>query len=137
MSERDLREAVDGPRYVGCNICGKFKALAIPSQYPLPQIEFCTPACSGYKLGPHPQNPSTGEPVNTVMVDAQDVRDLLYRLDTALNIASDVCGAHHKQWVIDQMARTLTGDRYSEWIADRGWGEDGPDTYGWDEGIAP
>lgn len=46
-------------------------------------------------------------------------------------------GAHHKQWVLDQVARKLTGDGYRAWVAAHNAGEDGPNTYEWDEGIAP
>ena len=45
-------------------------------------------------------------------------------------------GAHHKMWVIDQVARTLVQD-YAAWVIKMKDGEDGPDTYSWDEGIAP
>jgi hypothetical protein len=57
-------------------------------------------------------------------------------LDVAFRYAG-FDGGHHKQWVIDQMVRALTGDKYEEWVAKFKAGEDGPDTYGWDEGIAP
>ena len=70
-------------------------------------------------------------------------------------------GGHHKQWVLDQVVRILTGcpeiegtaydtngveysytmlgesERYRKWLIDFRDGEDGPDTYEWDEGIAP
>ena len=46
-------------------------------------------------------------------------------------------GGHHKAWVIDQMCRALLGDRYDEFVRKAKEGEDGPDTYEWDEGIAP
>lgn len=46
-------------------------------------------------------------------------------------------GAHHKAWVIDQMVRALTGDGYFAWLVEYCDGEDGPDTYTWEEGIAP
>ena len=46
-------------------------------------------------------------------------------------------GAHHKDWVIDQMIRKLAGDGYDKLVAESCAGEDGPDTYGWDCGIAP
>jgi len=70
-------------------------------------------------------------------------------------------GAHHKMWVIDQMIRILTdcptvtrkatdvnqkeyeyqalaeSDKYRELLAAFRAGEDGPETYSWDEGIAP
>lgn len=62
------------------------------------------------------------------------------RIDEAIKLAvqyGQIDGAHHKTWVIDQMLRQLAGDRYDEiirWACD---GDDGPDTYGWDTGIAP
>lgn len=48
-------------------------------------------------------------------------------------------GGHHKQWVLDQVVRILTGtpEGYQEWVQDTTAGEDGPDTYAWEEGIAP
>lgn len=46
-------------------------------------------------------------------------------------------GAHHKDWTIDQMVRILAGDNYGKVIADAKSGEDGPDTYEWNVGIAP
>jgi hypothetical protein len=46
-------------------------------------------------------------------------------------------GEHHKTWVIDQMVRALTGKRYATWVAEMKDGEDGPNTYEWNEGIAP
>ena len=46
-------------------------------------------------------------------------------------------GEHHKTWVIDQVVRALAADEYEKLIADAKAGDDGPDTYEWDEGIAP
>lgn len=46
-------------------------------------------------------------------------------------------GAHHKTWVIDQMVRILAGDDYEKTVAEACDGEDGPETYEWDCGIAP
>lgn len=46
-------------------------------------------------------------------------------------------GEHHKTWVIDQMVRILAGDQYDEIVREACAGKDGPDTYEWDEGIAP
>lgn len=62
------------------------------------------------------------------------------RINKALAIAfrnGGTDGAHHKAWVIDQMVRALTGIGYAEWVRERKSGEDGPDTYDWDEGIPP
>ena len=46
-------------------------------------------------------------------------------------------GEHHKAWVIDQMVRILAAERYEEIIAKACDGEDGPETYDWDRGVAP
>jgi hypothetical protein len=70
-------------------------------------------------------------------------------------------GEHHKSWVLDQVVRLLHGApvRWSErrweggqrevdfevgtcaayetWVRELRAGEDGPETYGYDEGIAP
>jgi hypothetical protein len=46
-------------------------------------------------------------------------------------------GDHHKMWTIDQALRILAGDRYDQLITEYCDGEDGPDTYEWDEGVAP
>lgn len=68
-----------------------------------------------------------------------------------------VDGNHHRAWVIDQLLRALTGcpelevpvedgppewglgesDEYRQWVAEYKAGDDGPETYGWDTGIAP
>jgi len=86
------------------------------------------------------------------------------RIALALAIAYDygqVDGDHHKAWVIDQMVRALTdcpsevkygtdsqgykysysvqgeSEEYKHWVKTHNNGEDGPDTYSWDEGITP
>ncbi len=46
-------------------------------------------------------------------------------------------GAHHKQWVLDQVVHALTGPRYDEWVQKYQDGEDGPETYRWGIGRAP
>jgi len=50
---------------------------------------------------------------------------------------SNFDGSHHKQWQLDQIVRALTGGKYDEYVAYQKHGEDGPNTYSWDEGIAP
>lgn len=42
-------------------------------------------------------------------------------------------GAHHKQWLLDQIVRELTGDGYERWVVE--WEGAGP--WEWDTGIAP
>lgn len=92
-----------------------------------------------------------------------DSRIALSRISLALEYAKDgqVDGEHHKAWVIDQMVRALTGcppvtetaqladgypytyiaqgesEEYQRFIAKYKAGEDGPETYSWEEGIAP
>lgn len=65
--------------------------------------------------------------------------ELAKRIKDALEVAEfgGIDGGHHKMWVIDQMVRALTGPDYGAWVAAFKDGEDGPDTYEWDEGIAP
>lgn len=59
-------------------------------------------------------------------------------------------GDHHKTWVLDQVARALHGCKlqdidnektetpaYKEWVKQMCDGDDGPETYSYDEGIAP
>ena len=82
----------------------------------------------------------------------------------ALTIAvqfGGIDGGHHKAWVLDQMARALTAcplnpvelrdykgvpytyleqgesQAYLDLVADARNGEDGPETYDWELGIAP
>jgi len=61
---------------------------------------------------------------------------IIAALDIARRYAGND-GAHHKDWVIDQMVRALTGDGYDEFVRDACAGEDGPCTYGWEMGISP
>lgn len=62
------------------------------------------------------------------------------RINKAIELAVQygrIDGDHHKAWVIDQMTRILAGDNYQRIVTDACAGEDGPNTYNWDEGIAP
>ncbi len=58
------------------------------------------------------------------------------RIKAALAIAvrySQIDGAHHKAWSIDQMVRALTGNDYAAWVKEY----ENNDEYLWDVGIAP
>ena len=46
-------------------------------------------------------------------------------------------GAHHKQWVLDQILRIIHEYDYDNTVELMCHGEDGPNTYDWDVGIAP
>ena len=63
------------------------------------------------------------------------------KIDKAVDLISKYGGsddAHHKQWILDQTLRILMGKVvYSKWLKVYCSGEDGPDTYEWDKGIAP
>lgn len=64
------------------------------------------------------------------------------RITKALDVIRQyggIDGGHHKQWVLDQVVRALTGTNagYRQWVRDQRAGEDGPRTYDWDQGIAP
>jgi len=48
-----------------------------------------------------------------------------------------ITGEHHKDWLIDQVVRLIAGDRYASVVAAAKAGDDGPDTFTWETGIAP
>jgi len=54
-----------------------------------------------------------------------------------INRYGGIDGGHHKQWVLDQVVRALAGPGYEDWVKEHCDGKDGPETYEWDEGIAP
>jgi hypothetical protein len=63
-------------------------------------------------------------------------------IQLALNLIErfgGIDGAHHKQWVLDQVVRLLLGteEAYAQWVEEMSDGEDGPNTYEWDVGVAP
>lgn len=57
-------------------------------------------------------------------------------IDTIIQYGG-IDGDHHKAWVLDQVVRILAEDEYDKIVSEAKDGEDGPDTYEWDEGIAP
>lgn len=62
------------------------------------------------------------------------------RVFDALEVAFQYAGndgEHHKDWVIDQMVRALTAGGYENFVAKAKMGDDGPETYSWNVGIAP
>ena len=62
------------------------------------------------------------------------------RISNAIELAvryGGIDGSHHKTWVIDQMVRVLAGENYERIVREACDGENGPDTYDWDVGIAP
>jgi len=98
--------------------------------------------------------------------EKREAQELQARIQKALELAvqsGGVEGDHHKAWVIDQMVRELTGcptvqrespfpwadgkkhivdtlgesEEYLELVRRAREGDDGPETYDWDTGIAP
>jgi len=61
------------------------------------------------------------------------------KIEKALELISNyggIDGAHHKQWVLDQVV-LIIAPNYDEWVINHKAGEDGPDSYTWDTGITP
>lgn len=76
----------------------------------------------------------------TLNLRRAQITELQNKIDEALCLIEtfgNIDGSHHKTWLIDQMVRILTGPNYDQWVKDKKDGEDGPDTYHWDCGIAP
>jgi len=70
----------------------------------------------------------------------KEIERLKEVINKALILAEEyggIDGDHHKAWIIDQMVRTLLGDKYNQFVKNACAGEDGPNTYEWDVGIAP
>ena len=97
-----------------------------------------------------------------------NIKDTVYKDYTPSDLAllwiemfGGIDGAHHKAWVLDQIARILNGGEiiimqakwedgtaeyrfevkpstdYYRWVEKMKFGEDGPDTYNYEEGITP
>ncbi len=62
------------------------------------------------------------------------------RIEKALDLIikyGGIDGDHHKAWVLDQVTRALSGTGYRKLVKDACAGDDGPNTYSWEVGIAP
>ena len=62
--------------------------------------------------------------------DIEKVLELIFQY-------GQIDGDHHKAWVIDQIVRILTGDKYKEWVKEYTYDEETGECYGWNKGIAP
>jgi len=56
---------------------------------------------------------------------------------TVIERFGQIEGDHHRAWVLDQVSRELLGNQYHAWVEKMKAGKDGPDSYTYDEGIAP
>jgi hypothetical protein len=71
--------------------------------------------------------------LTTLRTERDRVRAALDRAEQSAMID----GAHHKQWVIDQMIRALLGEGYATWRVAYDEYSRKNDYSEWDEGIAP
>lgn len=69
-------------------------------------------------------------------MNAMNEQSLITKALTKIYQAGGVGDVHHKQWVIDQVVRILcdSEDAYNTWVNNYKAGDNGPDTYDWDEG---
>jgi len=102
--------------------------------------------CVGLMIGRYGEDDAEVQAALTRTPDRRipDLIASIWNAEGRMNDAIDVLlrygqidGAHHKQWVIDQALRALTGDDYTALIQSACDGEDGADTYTWEVGIAP
>ena len=84
------------------------------------------------------------EQLKTVQEDIETVLNMLKEKDKKIEKVLELIfqygqidGEHHKTWVIDQIVRILTKDKYNEWIKNYVYDEETGDIYSWDKGIAP
>lgn len=63
---------------------------------------------------------------------SRELDDCIYEALELAKMYAMTGEAHHKQWVIDKMVRTLTGSQYNQWVLDFEQNDDE-----WDEGIVP
>ncbi len=62
--------------------------------------------------------------------------DSIVRVLDLITQYGGIDGGHHKQWLLDKIVEILAVD-YKQWVREYEDGEDGPNTYSWDVGIAP
>ncbi|MEO0760114.1 MAG: hypothetical protein AAFY78_24960 [Cyanobacteria bacterium J06648_16] len=84
-------------------------------------------------IGDCPQTETVINQLTDGLISGLDVGEPVGRIAEALKIIAAygwIDGAHHKQWVLDQVIRVLAGEYYYEQIATADGAE-------WDQGIAP
>jgi len=63
-----------------------------------------------------------------------------YKIEQAIDLIvryGGIDGAHHKDWVLDQVVRILADMKYEKIVREAKARERGPNTYDWNVGIAP
>lgn len=81
---------------------------------------------------------------NILKADIETVLNMLKEKDEKIEKVLELIfqygqidGGHHKAWVIDQIVRILTGDKYKEWVKEYTYDEETGECYSWNKGIAP
>lgn len=77
--------------------------------------------------------------VTYIVLSTKAERRIVDALEIAYRHGGHYGETHHQAWCIDQMIRTLCGseEAYNKWVREYEDGEEGPNTYEWDIGIAP
>lgn len=77
------------------------------------------------------------EDINKLLIE---IKEKDKQIEEVLNLIFEfgqIDGDHHKAWVIDQIVKILTKDKYDEWVRNYVYDEETGDTYSWYKGIAP
>ena len=82
--------------------------------------------------------------LNNILVEREQDKKRIQELEEERKKVLDLIfeygqidGGHHKMWVIDQIVRILTRDKYNEWVKTYVYDEETGDVYDWDKGIKP
>ncbi len=68
-----------------------------------------------------------------------NAKEKLEKIEELVAEGASIDGAHHKQWYFNEIIKVITetDKKYKKWVEKYESGSDGPQTYIWDEGIAP
>ena len=89
-------------------------------------------------MSPFDEDPSENKSELDLCIDEiNELQSRISKAKTLIEYYGGIDGGHHKQWVIDQVMRELLADDYDDWVKDMCDGDEGENTYDWDEGIAP
>ena len=77
------------------------------------------------------------ENIETVLSMLKERDEKIEKVLELLFQYGQIDGDHHKAWVIDQIVKILTKDKYDEWVRNYVYDEETGDTYSWYKGIAP
>lgn len=77
------------------------------------------------------------EDINKLLSEIEEKDKQIEKVLDLIFEYGQIDGGHHKAWVIDQILKILTKDKYDEWVKNYVYDEETGDTYSWDKGIAP